>query len=204
MLLFVILCGFSQEEPPFSLDSLKDYQKEYESEDVGACAYTSSKTYMDYRAITATDSRQYWYIRKYMTVDDSGLLIDEDGFIGVALGSYYGEIGDRYYFTLDTGIVLPLVKIEEKADEDTTGGCYHEDGSVIEFVIYSDYAESFFGRYENGLILSGNFNNSSYFNGYIMSVEKVGTELNEHRVTYEEKEEIEFDNLDIFAYDNAY
>ena len=51
---------------------------------------------------------------------------------------------------------------------------------------------------------SGNFNNSPYFNGVIQSVEKVGTELNEHRVTYEEKEDVEFDNLDIFTYENTY
>ena len=204
MFLSVLLCGFGDGDSAFSLDGLKDYEKEYESEEISVCAYTSSKSYMDYRMITATDSRQYWYIRQYMTVDDTGLLLDEDGFIGVALGSYYGVIGDRYYFTLDTGIVLPLVKVEEKADEDTTGGCYHPDGSVLEFVVDGDRAGAFFGVYENGLILSGNFNNSPYFNGVIQSVEKVGTELNEHRVTYEEKEDVEFDNLDIFTYENTY
>lgn len=159
----------------FSLDDLADYQKTYMSEEIEVCSTSSVKTYMSYRLITSTTSAQYRYISGYMTVDlETGLLIDEDGFIGVALGSYFGEIGSRYYITLDTGVVLPVVKIESKADEHTHNGCSaSSDGSVIEFVIDTDIASSYFGTATNGYILSGNFNNYDIFNGSIIAIEKV-------------------------------
>ena len=118
----------------FNLDALYDYQKEYKTEELSVCSTNTAKTYMDYRMTTVVDSRQYQFLNYKCYVDrTTGFLYDEDGFIAVALGSYYGEIGDRFYFTLESGIVLPLVKGEEKADEDTDySGCYHTyDGSVI-------------------------------------------------------------------------
>ena len=103
-------------------------------------------------------------IKKYGYLEGMPIVVDEDGFIGVALGSYYGIIGDRFYVTLDSGVVLPLVKVEEKADGDTDGGCYHySDGSVIEFVIDKNVAGDYFGIYGNGLVLSGNYNNYELF-----------------------------------------
>ena len=135
----------------------------------------------------------------------TGFLYDKDGFIAVALGSYYGEIGDRYYFTLDSGIVLPLVKGEEKADEDTDyTGCYHTlDGSVIEFVIDDEYAASYFGANGNGYVLDGNYNNYSLFNGSIAKVEKVLDEKVERIVSYQIDVDIP-QNVDIFNYASGY
>lgn len=205
--LFVFMStGFADIEPELDLNELKEYQKEYESEEIGVCSVNKTKTYMDYRAITATGSRQYKYIQEYMVVDEeTGFLVDEDGFIGVALGSYYGVIGDRFYFTLDSGVILPLVKIEEKADVDTDGGCYHySDGSVIEFVIDKHLASEYFGRYGNGLVLSGNYNNYELFKGEIAGVEKVLDEKREDYVTFVTQEDESFVNTDIFEYASGY
>lgn len=106
---------------------------------------------------------------------------------------------------MDTGIVLPVVKIDEKADHDVTGGCTHNsDSSVIELVIHTDMAAEYFGRWGNGLIVSGNFNNSEFFKGRIEKVEYVTEEKNQNFVTYEEKELTPFDNEDIFSYTSAY
>ncbi len=205
------LCGFDNEdedEPKtFDIEDLYDYQKEFKAEETGVCSISSVKTYEDYRAITATGSRQYRFIRAHMTVDEeTGFLYDEDGFIGVALGSYYGVIGDRFYFTLDSGVVLPLVKIDEKADIDTDGtGCAHtSDSSVIEFVIQRHIADDYFGRYGNGLVLSGNYNNYELFRGNISKVEIVLDERNEDYVTFEKTEEVSFDTNDIFDYASGY
>lgn len=209
VVLLVVMCffmlGFSQEES-FNIEVFKDYQKEFESEEIGICSKSKTKTYMDYRAITDPSSKQYKYIREHMEVDEvTGFLYDEDGFVGVALGSYYGVIGDRYYVTLESGVVLPLVKIEEKADNDTDGGCFHfGDGSVIEFVIDKDYAAKYFKVYGNGLILSGNYNNYELFKGEIIKVEKVSNQRNQEYVTYLEKELFEFSNLEIFDYASGY
>lgn len=165
-----------EETTSYSLDRLLNYEKEYKSEEIESCSSSSVKSYMSYRMITSPSSDQYNYIREYMAVDENtGLLYDSEGFIGVALGGYYGKIGTRYYFTLSSGVILPVVKIEQKADDDTTSKCYQsEDKSVIEFVVDVDKAGEYFGRWGGkNYIMSGNWNYSSYFKGEITKVERV-------------------------------
>lgn len=212
LIIMMLFCGFTyvddstNEESTLNIDDFYDYQKEYKSEEIGVCASGTTKTYMDYRATTARNSRQYQFMHNEMTVDENtGFLYDEDGFIGAALGSYYGEIGDRFYFTLETGVVLPIVKCEEKSDSDTDdSGCYHlSDNSVIEFVIDKDYALEYFGRLSNSYVLNGNYNNYSLFRGAISKVERVLDEKNEHYVTYSTESSPIFNN-DIFNYGSGY
>ena len=190
----------------FSLENLIDYQKKYATEELEVCASNSAKTYMDYRMTTVVSSRQYQFIHNELTIDyNTGFLVDDDGFIAVALGSYYGQIGDRFYFTLDSGIILPLVKAEEKADVDTdSSGCYHlDDSSVMEFVIDDDYAAAYFGSRSNGLVLDGNYNNYYLFSGDIVKVERVLDEYNDKYVTYSIEPQItKKDN--IFNYASGY
>lgn len=166
------------EELPFVFDinTFENYVKKFEAKELTVCAPGYAKTYMDYRATTDRSSKQYWFIHDNLTVDEkTGFLYDEDGFIAVALGSYYGEIGDRYYVTLENGTIIPVVKAEEKADQDTDGtGCYHLcDYSVIEFVIDRNYAMNYFGQISNEYVLNGNYNNHSLFNGAIVKIEQV-------------------------------
>jgi hypothetical protein len=137
------------------------------------CSSSQSKTYMSYKAITNTGSSQYKYIKANMTVNEKGLLVDKDGYMGVALGSYFGEIGRRYTITLDTGIVLKVVKVEAKADDHTVNGCYQKwDKSVIEFVVDTKKAGEYYGRGSNGYIVNGNFNNIEEFKGKIIKIEE--------------------------------
>lgn len=149
----------------------------YNKETVGVCSTSSVKTYMSYKAITTVSSAQYKYIHNYMYVDsETGLLRHKEypEYIGVALGTYYGKIGSMYEFTLDTGKVLKVVKVDVKSDLHTYNGCYHrEDGSVIELVIDPAIAKNYYGRGSNGYILNGNFNNSPDFYGKIVDVKKV-------------------------------
>jgi len=176
--------GFESDE--FSLKELKDYQREFKSQSIGACSSSPAKTYEDYRMITAPDSRQYWHIKDHMTVDEeTGFLYDEDGFIGVALGYHFGDIGTRYYIVLDTGIIVPVVKIDAKAAVDASNGCTADlNGSVIEFVIDSDKALEYFGGV-NGYAANGNFDNYEYLNGRIADFELVLDEKIEDGVVYE-------------------
>ncbi len=179
--------GFNAED--FSIRDLAHYRKEFQSYSVGACSASSVKSYEDYRMITDDTSPQYWHIRNHMTVDEeTGLLYDEDGFIGVALGYRYGVIGSRFYIELDTGITIPVVKIDEKAAADAPDGCKHDgDSSVVEFVLDSDRALAYFGS-GNGYVANGNLNNIAYFNGHIIDVEAVTSTkvVLESGVTYED------------------
>lgn len=209
----VLLCGYTfsyqyeeDDKNQFDIEDLYDYQREYKSEQLSVCSTNTAKTYMDYCMTTVVSSRQYQFIHNECEIDKrTGFLLDSDGFIAVALGSYYGEIGDRFYFVLDSGIVLPLVKAEEKADEDTDAlGCYHTiDGSVIEFVIDEDYAKNYFWSNDNGLVLNGNYNNYPIFNGSVVRVEKVLNEKRDDVVIYKN----ESDNpqkYDMFYYASGY
>ena len=210
-LLVIAMCGFrffddDSDEFQFNLEALYDYQKTFECEELDVCSGNTAKTYMDYHMTTVVSSLQYQFIHNKLTVDKkTGFLYDDEGFIAVALGSYYGVIGDRYYFTLDSGIVLPLVKAEEKADEDTDwSGCYHtSDGSVIEFVIDSDYAKGYFSSPSNGLVLDGNYNNYSLFSGSFVKVEKVLEEKKVKPVTYRFDDSVPF-RIDIYNYASGY
>ena len=175
--MFVLLSGFSIDD--FSIENLDEYVKEFESEEIDTCSKSATKTYMSYKSITSKNSKQYKYIENNMSVDEeTGLLIDENGFIGVALGSYYGEIGSKFYITLDTEIVIPVVKVDAKSDAHTVNGCSQSvDGSVIEFVIDKQIAGEFFGvRGVNSLVSGGNLNNDDRLRGKISTVEKVNTD----------------------------
>lgn len=135
-----------------------------------ACSSSSVKTYMNYKAITNKSSIQWKYITNHMIVGDDGYLRDEDGNIGVALGSHFGSIGSKYEVVLDTGITFNVVKIEAKADRHVNNGCQHKtDGSVIEFVIDSSKMK----KSSNGYVWSGNFNNNPDFKGKIKAMYKI-------------------------------
>ena len=215
LLLSVFLSGYSGSVEELAvttgdldLATLKDYQKVYQSEEVEVCSVSSTKTYMDYRTITAKTSSQYRYIQANMTIDEAtGFLVDSEGFIGVALGSFFGAIGTRYYITLESGVVLPVVKVEVKSDSHTVDGCYNSsDGSVIEFVIETDHAitSEWFAVSGNGLINSGNYNNVEVLSGEIVKIELVTDELNPNYVEYVTKEAVNINSQNIFYYASGY
>ena len=175
----IVCCGFSLSD--FDLSQLAAYEKPYGGQSFTACKisgenYGINKTYEDYTLIDYEGSAQYQYIKAHMTVDPkTGLLYDEDGFIGVALGYNFGNIGSRYYMILDTGNIIPVIKIDAKASKDASDGCKgnNEDlQDVIEFVIDTEKAKKFFGS-SNGYASNGNFNNYKYFRGNIKAIEKV-------------------------------
>ena len=172
-LVFLVCTGFTTQN--YNGENFTANEGEFFTQSVEVCSNSSTKTYMNYQLITDQSSRQYQYIHEKMTVDKTtGLLLDQEGFIGAALGSYFGEIGTRYYFTLDTGIILPLVKIEQKADQDTVEGCAHRfDTSVIELVIDSKIAAEYYKTQQVDVIQSGNFNDDENFAGTILKIEKL-------------------------------
>ena len=137
---------------------------------VQVCSTSSVKSYMEYSKITNRSSKQWKYINASGKIKIENGYLMEGEYIGVALGSYFGEIGTKYIFTLDTGKQIKVVKVEEKSDNDTINGCYQKyDKSVIEFVIDTHA----FAKSKNGYINNGNFNNLEQFKGNITKIEKV-------------------------------
>lgn len=97
-------------------------------------------TYMDYRAITDKHSNQYKFQqRDNVWVDEYGFLVQNSEWYVVAMGSYWGEIGDKFIIRLENGETISCVLGDIKADRHTDKNNYaHEaDGHVVEFLIDS-------------------------------------------------------------------
>ena len=100
------------------------------------CEHTNFKSYMDYRMITNTSSQQYKLVHSGIFNTNNGLLITNDGYVAIALGSRFGEIGDKFLVKFDNGFSFKAIKVDEKADSDTINHCHHaSDGSLVEFVV---------------------------------------------------------------------
>lgn len=99
---------------------------------------TSFKSYMDFRAITDTSSVQYKMQQEAYT-DEYGIRKYKTGDYMVAMGSYYGQVGDRFRITLDSGETIRCIMGDAKADCHTDAyNQYTPCGSgknVIEFVV---------------------------------------------------------------------
>lgn len=130
---------------------------------------TSFKAYMDWEAITNERSEQYRMQRGAVT-DENGLRI-YDGCYMVALGSYYGKVGDRFVITLDTGTELDVIMGDMKSDCDTdVTHRYHpmeSGGNVVEFIVDTD-------ELDDVVRLMGDVSYAdSIFEGSVRKIEKV-------------------------------
>jgi len=92
-------------------------------------------SFMDYRCITNTSSRQYKLQKKAYT--GSYGIRQVDGRYCIAVGSYYTEkIGTYIDLVLKNGTVIPCILADCKANKDTDGKNQKTaDGSLIEFVV---------------------------------------------------------------------
>ena len=112
-ILFGILFVFLVNEVSIEIINENTY---LEYDEIESCSYSKVKTYMPYDTVTNEDTKQYHLIKNELYITDSGLLKDKYGYIAAALGSYYGEIGDRFIFTLDTGVELHIIKADAKSN----------------------------------------------------------------------------------------
>lgn len=127
---------------------------------------------MSVYAITDTTSAQYQLINSgEIQICDDGLLRDEYGYVGVAIGSYYADnIGDRFIITFEDGSQAKIIVVDMKADKDTINGANHiTDGSMIEFVIDVGLANE---SYPDAITM-GDFNWTEEYSGNISKIEKV-------------------------------
>lgn len=133
---------------------------------------SSTKTYMDYRAITHQGSVQWdmIYNQKLFKITVDGYLITDDGYYAVALGSYFGELGSKYIMVLDTGIEIPVCKLDAKADIHTNEDHYSGSNAndIIEFII--DDSKMDYARGNGGYVYNGNFNNCELFTGNVVKI----------------------------------
>ena len=96
------------------------------------------KRYMDFTSVTDTSSKQYAILQKG-EIQSNGL-ISVNGFVCAALGSSYGQIGDKYIFILQDGSkrkAVRIIKADEKQDRHTLDGEGWTDinGNILEMIV---------------------------------------------------------------------
>lgn len=143
------------------------------AEEIPLCDEGSTvKSYMDGSTVTDTNSAQYQLLST-MHINEKGHYETDDGYIAIALGSYYGPVGTKYIVELNTGITFKAIKADQKSDEHVYNGCQHRiDGSMLEFILDTEVAGNYFGI-KNGYVCGGNLNNSLDYNGAITSIKRV-------------------------------
>lgn len=113
----------------------------YESLEIpqGDC---SSFLYMDYRAITDMSSKQ-WALQQTAWTDSQGFRRIGDDYC-VALGTFYGQVGDRFRITTDRGNVYTVQMADAKGYD--SNGWYHVAGNgkinLVEFIVATEYLPS--------------------------------------------------------------
>lgn len=131
---------------------------------------TSFKSYMDYRAITNTDSKQY-HLQQDAHTGIYGIRMYEDYYM-IAVGSYYADsIGDILRITLDTDEQFYAIVGDFKADKDTDilnqyHPMEHDMKNVVEFIVDTQ-------ELNRDVRLSGSIGTYVKFNGNIKSIERV-------------------------------
>ena len=114
--------------------------------------------------ITDKTSKQ-WELLRNVYFDENGICMI-DGYYCVALGSHFGDIGDKYRITLEDGSVLHVIKADEKADKDVVNGVHHAcNNSISEFLVNTDMLN-------RDIMYHGDVNVMDGFDGKIIKIER--------------------------------
>lgn len=107
------------------------------------CTSGSFKSYMPMSALSKR-SAQYQYLQNYTYDRGDGLLVTKDGYIAVAMGPYYGKMGDKFKVTFANGQTTKVVKVDEKAH--FVSGCHgmsSRDGSILEAILSGNPSKAY-------------------------------------------------------------
>ena len=120
---------------------LKKYETEAKKQQavatVPSVGWGQKKTFMSFKAITNTRSKQYQLQQQAVTDPNTGIRMI-DGDYCVAIGSGWGcAVGDRILVTLEGGKTFNAIVADAKANAHTNSDnkTTTHDGSVIEFVV---------------------------------------------------------------------
>lgn len=98
------------------------------------------KSFMDYRTITNTDSKQYRLQQHYAETGEYGIRMADSRYI-VAIGTYFiSDVGQYFDIILENGTVIPCILGDQKADVDTDSDniITKHNGCMSEFIVDSD------------------------------------------------------------------
>lgn len=117
-----------------SKDYISDEEVSYKEYEVPNTS--GFKSYMSYKTITSTNSKQY-KLQQQAYTGDYGIR-EVDGRYCVAIGSYFtSEIGTLFDLVLENGTVIPCILADQKADRhtDSKNIVTTHNGCMSEFVV---------------------------------------------------------------------
>ena len=148
-------------------NKLKKYESSKPSTSVYSASWGSMKSYMSYKAITNTRSKQYQLQKQAVTDPATGIrMINED--YCVAIGSGWGcAVGDKILVTLSGGKTFNAIVADAKDDAHTNSDnkTTTHDGSVIEFVVEVS-------SLPKAVRMSGSLGSLEMFSGGVVSIVK--------------------------------
>lgn len=155
-------------EEPVYMDPTPDEESDiipaYETKPI--CSSTSTfKSWMDYRKITNTSTRQ-WRYQQIATTDEYGFRL-VDGYYMVAMAKQYGPVGTKYLITFSGGQQMRAIIGDVKGNT----SCTHPDGSMIEMIVDSE-------KMPGNVKRSGNYN--SMISGSITEIRIINNEEKEN------------------------
>lgn len=131
-----------------SMEIGSESESDSRQDDFESLAIPSGETdcygFMDYRTLTDTSSKQ-WELQQSAWTDWQGFRRIGNDYC-VALGTYYGEIGDRFRITTDEGNSYTVIEADAKGNDavfyNDYQSWYHVCGNgrinLIEFVVDGD------------------------------------------------------------------
>lgn len=144
---------------------VKEVDESYESLEI-PYGQTDCFLYMDYRAITDTSSKQ-WELQQSAWTDWQGFRRIGDDYC-VALGTFYGQVGDRFRITTDCGNVYTVQMADAKGYD--SNGWYHVAGNgkinLVEFIVATECLPSEVTLYGDCGVLDN-------IGGNVVSIERI-------------------------------
>ena len=130
----------------------------------------SKKTYMDYCCLSKNSKQGSIVYDTNAWTDETGLRRWNEYYC-VALGSYYGKVGDKFYIETDTGNKYKVIKADEKSDLHTD--IFHQytvnSRCMMECVVET-------AKLSSTVKSTGNANNIAKISGAIIKISKIGGE----------------------------
>lgn len=119
---------------------------------------------MDGAMITDTTSKAYEIISTLHV--ENGIYTDGE-YIAVAMSNYYGQVGDRFKITLESGRVMKVIMADTKAPQHVENMCTSLDGSMLELIVDVSSVEQLYPD----VALYGDFD--LLFTGSVTKVERM-------------------------------
>lgn len=129
--------------------------------------FNNFKSYMDYKCIKKDCKQGNIVYGKNAWTDEDGLRKSGEYYC-VALGSYYGDVGDKFVVETDKGNVYKIIKADEKANKhtDSTNRYTLTNGCMMEWIVEIN-------KLNKTIKSSGNIDNIKKVSGAILKITKI-------------------------------